>query len=69
MNENQTETENKTKMQCNDINERKKRYLQENKFSSLIIHAFGEILYFEVVTSLWRRKGNIDNADVIKINI
>ena len=37
MNENQTETENKTKMQYNDINERKKRYLQENKFSSLII--------------------------------
>ena len=28
MNENQNETENKTKMQCNDINERKKRYLQ-----------------------------------------
>ena len=24
MNENQNETENKTKMQCNDINERKK---------------------------------------------
>ena len=28
MNENQNETENKTKMQCNDINERKKRYLK-----------------------------------------
>ena len=36
MNENQNETENKTKMQCNDINERKKRYLQQNKFSGLI---------------------------------
>ena len=28
MNEKQNETENKTKMQCNDINKRKKRYLQ-----------------------------------------
>ena len=28
MNENQNETENKTKMQYNDINERKKHYLQ-----------------------------------------
>ena len=28
MNENQNETVNKTKTQCNDINERKKRYLQ-----------------------------------------
>ena len=30
MNENQNETENKTKMQCNDINERKKRYSKIN---------------------------------------
>ena len=33
------------------------------------VHAFGQILYFEVVTSLWRQKGKIDNADIIKINI
>ena len=36
MNENQNETENKTKMQCNDISKWKKRYLQLNKFSSLV---------------------------------
>ena len=69
MNENQNETENKTKMQCNDINERKKRYLL-TLFSSLIkFMSLVKSCILKYVTSLWCHKSKIDNADVIKINI
>ena len=34
MNENQNETEKKTKMQCNDINTQKKRYNKINFLAS-----------------------------------
>ena len=69
MNKNQNETENKTKMQCNDINERKKRYLL-TLFSSLIkFMPLVKSCILKYVTSLWCHKSKIDNADVIKINI
>ena len=70
MNENQKKTENKTKMLFNDINETKKRYLQWNKFSSLITFMpWVKSSILKYVTSLRRHNGNINNADIIKINI